>query len=179
MKKIPLLSLVCALMLGLPLAGQTQGLLDWQPCPDLLAKTDAPEPAEGQRWTFSFSPLVVHWVYDPAHKDAIVSALERSLPGNRFCGLSLFRNSFGQASAYVYAGQRWDQIFGHPQLSFKISAGIIYGYTGDESDKVPLNWNGFSPAIIPSLVYQFSTHDSVDIMILGTAGAVFAFSHNF
>jgi hypothetical protein len=164
---------------GLALSSQAGELLDWQPCPDLLAGSNSPEPEAGQRWIFSAAPVVYHWTDDPARKYAFVLALERRIAGNRFCGLSLFRNSFGQASAYLYAGQRWDNLWGNPDLSLKMSAGIIYGYTGEESDKVPYNWNGFSPAIIPSFVYRVTPVETLDLMILGTAGVVFGYSRNF
>jgi hypothetical protein len=182
MKCTPWMLHALMVVLGILLPGisRSTGLLDSQPCPDLLARADALEPVEGQRWTFTASPLVFHWgVDDPARKYAFVLALERQVAGQRFCGLSLFRNSFGQASGYLYAGQRWDTLWGNPNLSLKLSAGIIYGYTGDESDKVPLNWNGFSPAIIPSFVYHLNPAESLDLMVLGTAGLVFAYSRNF
>jgi hypothetical protein len=165
--------------LGTFLPATASGLLDWQPCPELLARADASEPVDGQRWTFTASPLVYHWDNDPSRKYAFVLALERQVAGNRFCGLSLFRNSFGQASGYLYAGQRWDDLWDNPNLSLKFSAGIIYGYTGDESSKVPLNWNGFSPAIIPSFNYKLTPVDTLDLMFLGTAGLVFAYSRSF
>jgi len=174
-----LLALCATLGLTLPVSAQAAGLLDWQPCPDALVVADAPEPEPDQRWTFSFSPLVIHWAFDPEHKYALVTALERRVPGQRFCGISVFRNSFGQASSYVYAGQRWDNLWGFAHLSLKVSAGIIYGYTGEESSKVPLNWNGFSPGIIPAFVYQLNAAESLDVMVLGTAGVVLAYSRNF
>lgn len=164
------------LALGLPSLTRAQSL---QPCPDWLAKEAPAEADAGQKWTFTVSPIVYHWKDDPEHKYAFVLALERRVAGNRFCGLSLFRNSFGQASAYLYAGQRWDNLWDNPKLSLKVSAGIIYGYTGAEADKVPLDYNGFSPAVIPSFVYQFGPQDSADLMLLGTAGVVLAYSHNF
>lgn len=149
------------------------------PCPDWWAREAPPAPEVGQQWTFTFAPYVHHWIPDPEHKPAVVFALERRVAGNRFCGLSLFRNSFGQPSAYVYVGQRWDGVLGEPQLSFKVSYGVIYGYVDDHRDKVPFNWNGFSPTAIPALAYQLSPHHSLDVMALGTAGLVFAYSHTF
>lgn len=164
--------------LALALAGPAHAQ-SMQPCPDAWADEAPPAPDEGQQWTFTFAPYVLHWHHDPEHKPAFVFALERRVAGDRFCGLSLFRNSFGQPSTYVYIGQRWDNIWGNPQLSVKVSAGVIYGYVDDHRDKVPFNWNGFSPTVIPSLVYQFGPQDSLDVMMLGTAGLVFAYSHNF
>ncbi len=150
-----------------------------EPCQDYWATETAPAPEEGQRWTFTFAPYVYHWKHDPEHRDAFVFALEQNVAGQRFCGLSLFRNSFGQPSAYAYLGQRWDNFLNRPQLSLKVSLGVIYGYVEDHRDKVPFNWHGFSPTVIPSLAYQLDPHNSLDVMVLGTAGLVFAYSHTF
>lgn len=167
-----------ALLLGLALAstGQAQGR---EPCREWWAKDTPAAPEEGQQWTFTFAPYVYHWKYDPEHRPAFVFALEQRVAGDRFCGLALFRNSFGQPSAYAYVGQRWDNILGNPQLSVKVSYGVIYGYVEDHRDKVPFNWNGFSPTVIPMLAYQLNPRDSLDLMVLGTAGLVFAYSRNF
>ena len=165
-------------VLALALAGAAQAEGS-EPCQDLWARAASPAPDAGQQWTLTFSPLVYHWKYDPDHKPAFIFALERRVAGNRFCGLSLFQNSFGQPSAYAYVGQRWDHIAGLPQLSAKLAAGVIYGYTGQYEDKVPLHWNGFFPGVAPSLVYQFSPQDSLDLLVLGTAAVAFAYSRNF
>lgn len=170
----PLVGLALALFWAGPLHAQ-----DTNPCPDGWAAQAPPEPEDGQRWTFTFAPYVYHWRYDEDHRPAFVFALERRVAGNRFCGLSLFRNSFGQPSAYAYLGQRWDNLFDRPELSLKVSYGVIYGYTGQYHDKVPFNWNGFSPTVIPSLAYHLNPQDSLDVMVLGTAGLVFAYSRAF
>jgi len=166
------------LALALAWAGATHAH-GMDPCPQGWAREAPPEPEEGQQWTFSFAPYVYHWVYDAEHRPAFVFALERRVAGNRFCGLSLFRNSFGQPSAYAYVGQRWDNFLDQPQLSVKVSYGVIYGYIGDHRDKVPFNWSGFSPTVIPALAYHLNPHDSLDVMVLGTAGLVFAYSRTF
>jgi len=169
-----------ALFLGLALALASASRAQGMPlCQDSWAKESPPAPEEGQQWTFTFAPYVYHWRYDAAHRPAFVFALEQRVAGDRFCGLSLFRNSFGQPSAYVYVGQRWDQLWGSSQLSLKVSYGVIYGYVEDHRDKVPFNWNGFSPTVIPSLAYHVDPHNSLDVMVLGTAGLVFGYSHTF
>lgn len=167
-------------VLGLALAWGGAAHAEYrQPCQDYWGTEASPAPEEGQQWTFTFAPYVHHWKHDPEHRPAFVFALEHRVSGNRFCGLSLFRNSFGQPSAYAYVGHRWDQVWDQPQLSFKLSYGVIYGYVEDHRDKVPFNWNGFSPTVIPSMAYQLDPHNSLDVMVLGTAGLVFAYSHTF
>lgn len=140
--------------------------------------TPAPAGAKPQ-WTLTFAPTVYHWKYDPDHKPAYIFALERRVGTDPLYGLSLFRNSFAQPSAYAYVGQRWDQLAGLPSLSAKLTAGLIYGYTGQYEDKVPFHWNGFFPAVVPALAYRLGSRDSLDVMVLGTAALAFAYSHDF
>ena len=158
---------------------QSQGLADWQPCPSSLAKSEALEPAENERWELTLSPYTYHWNDNPEHRPVFLGALDRTVAGNRFCGLALFRNSFGQPSAYAYVGQRWDGIAGHAKLFTKVSVGFIYGYKGKYQDKIPLNDYGVAPAIVPSIGYDFEKNASVQAMLLGTAGILFAYGRNF
>jgi hypothetical protein len=151
------------------------------PCPAWLARHDAQttETDKGSEWDLTLSPYAYHWHYNPEHRPVFLGALDRLVAGNRFCGLALFRNSFGQPSAYLYMGQRWDGLAGQPKLFAKLSAGLIYGYKGKYQDKIPFNDYGVAPAIIPSLGYSFNRHESAQIMILGTAGVLFAYGHSF
>jgi hypothetical protein len=146
-------------------------------CPQFLAKEGAPEPEH--RGEFTFSPYTIHWSNNPEHKHVYLVALDEQLPGGRLCGLSLFSNSFGQPSAYVYAGQQFNNLFDNPQLFLKVTGGILYGYVGKYQNKVPLNHHGFSPAIIPSLGYKLTEHDSVQIKLLGTAGLMLSYGRQF
>lgn len=161
------------LLLALPLAGQAADRI----CPEFLVKPDAPEPA--YRAELSISPYTYHWHYSPEHKPVFLVSLHEQLPGNRLCGVSLFSNSFGQPSAYVYAGQQFTGLFGTPQLSLKVTAGILYGYVGRYQDKVPYNVHGFSPAIIPALSYSLSPRDALQVDILGKAAVMFAYARKF
>ena len=165
-------------LLHLPHA-QAEDFTDWRPCPASLAQADAPEPPNGTRWELTLSPYAYHWNDNPEHRPVFLGALDRTVAGNRFCGLALFRNSFGQPSAYAYVGQRWDSIAGHDKLFTKVSVGFIYGYKGKYQDKIPLNGYGIAPAIVPSIGYDFAKNASVQAMLLGTAGILFAYGHNF
>jgi hypothetical protein len=152
---------------------------DWQPCPSALEKPDAPAPATGQQWELVLSPYTHHWNYSAQHRPVILGALERHVAGGRFCGLALFRNSFGQPATYAYVGREWQGVLGQPQLSAKVSAGLIYGYRNEFQHKIPFNDYGVAPAIIPSLGYAFTPQDSAQVMLLGTAGVLFAYGHRF
>jgi len=149
------------------------------PCPEFLARQDAPEPDSDKQWDLTLSPYAYHWHDNPEHRPVFLGALDRHVAGERFCGLALFRNSFGQPSAYIYVGKRWDAFLGQPKLFAKVSAGFIYGYKGKYQDKIPFNDYGIAPVIIPSLGYNLSPHDSAQIMVLGTAGVLFAYGHRF
>ena len=151
----------------------------WQPCPDVLAESDAPAPAKDKQWDLTLAPYAYHWNYSPDHRPVFLGAVDRHLNGNRFCGLALFRNSFGQPSAYAYVGKQWNHLLGNPQLFAKVSAGLIYGYKDKYQHKIPFNDYGIAPAIIPSLGYAFTRDDSMQIMVLGTAGLLFSYGRSF
>jgi hypothetical protein len=183
---MPLLTKLRAIMatfvltgsLGLSAAQAADGgLNDFQPCPDSLAVEGGEEPAH--KWDLTLSPYTYHWHYSPNHHPVKLGAMDRHLSGGRFCGMALFTNSFGQGSAYVYVGQRWDNLFGNPKLFTKVSGGLLYGYRNEYKNKIPFNNYGIAPAVIPSLGYAFTPTDSAQIFVLGTAGVLFAYGHSF
>ena len=106
-------------------------------------------------------------------------AFDEQLPGDRLCGISFFSNSFGQPSVYVYAGQQFNSLLGVPRLYAKVTGGLMYGYVAPYENKVPLNYNGFSPAIIPSIGYKLTPHDSVQLQFLGNAALMFSYGRQF
>jgi hypothetical protein len=146
-------------------------------CPSFLAVQGAAEPTH--RGELSLSPFTHHWSRSPEHKPVMLVALDEQLPGDRLCGVSLFSNSFGQPSVYVYAGQQFNGVLGVPQLFVKMTAGILYGYVEPYENKVPMNHNGFSPAIIPVIGYQLNPHDSLQLKVLGSAGLMFSYGRRF
>lgn len=160
-------------MAALPAIAQNNPRL----CPAVLAVERGAEPLYKRE--FTVSPFTHHWSHNPEHKNVVLVALDETLPGDRFCGVSLFSNSFGQPSVYVYAGQKFTNFLGIPELFVKLTAGILYGYVAPYEDKVPFNHNGFSPAIIPAIGYQFNLHDSVQIKVLGNAGLMFSYGRRF
>jgi hypothetical protein len=166
------LALVVALLGAPAMAQQTT---PW--CPSFLSVQGAPQPEH--RFEITFSPYTHHWSRNPEHKHVILLALDEQLPGDRLCGVSLFNNSFGQPSIYVYAGQQFNSLLGVPRLFAKLTAGILYGYVAPYENKVPLNYNGFSPAVIPAIGYQFNTRDFLQLQVLGSAGIMFSFGRRF
>ena len=65
------------------------------------------------------------------------------------------------------------------QVASKLTAGLMYGYVAPYEDKVPLNHNGFSPAIIPAIGYQLTSKDSVQVKVLGNAGLMLSYGRRF
>jgi len=153
----------------------------WNPCPSALSTggDDDADTYAQQRWDLSLSPYTHHWRYNPDHKPVILAALESRVPQDRFCGVALFRNSFGQPSTYVYVGKQWNGVLDTPKLFTKVSAGLIYGYKGQYQHKIPFNDYGIAPAIIPSLGWHISPEDSAQVMVLGKAGLLFAYGRRF
>jgi len=131
---------------------------------------------DAARWRFVFSPFALHYSGDSNHKPVVLIGAERERPDGIVWGGSLFSNSFGQPSAYVFGGQRlyhwssWDPLFA------EWSAGLLYGYVGQYKNKVPLNYKGFSPGIVAGLGWQFSPVIAGQLNLLGTSGLMFQIS---
>lgn len=130
---------------------------------------------EGQaRYEVFASPYTHHWTPDEEHEQVYAISLSRRLPDNRYCGFSVFNNSFGQPSAYAFVGKTWPGLIrAWPRMYVSASAGIIYGYVGEYKDKVPLNVGGFSPVVIPAIGYRLTDRAALEIQLLGTAAVMF------
>ena len=175
--------LICAGISVLCLSGQTRAsdfsLHDWQPCSTALEDANGQEPQEDAKWSLVLSPYTHHWRTSDEHKHVRLGALERNVRGGRFCGLALFNNSFGQPSAYVYVGKQWNGWIGDPKWFVKVSAGVIHGYKDEHKDALTYNHSGFAPVAIPAVGYDFTSKDSANVTLLGTAGVLFAYGHKF
>lgn len=160
---------------SLPAHAQDSGSL----CPSALTQHDHTQPTPGLDTEVTLSPYTYHYSHDPKHRPVFAMSIERYASSSRFCGLSLFRNSFGQPSGYIYIGKRFDNLLGQPRLFGKVTAGVLYGYVEPYEDKVPLNWHGFSPAIVPVLGYKLSDASSLQVNILGTAALMYSYGYRF
>lgn len=135
---------------------------------------NAPEAGQGHVTRVQMSPYTHHYTYDSAHRDVIMLGLEREHPDARLDGLALFRNSFGQESIYLYPwGRTYRTLGGIESLSFKWTAGLLYGYRDSYENKVPLNYKGFSPAVILALDYEFLPGWSGQVNFLGNSALMF------
>lgn len=125
------------------------------------------------------SPYTHHWRHSDEHKHVALVGIKRHLPDHRLCGFSVFSNSFGQPSAYAFTGWHWPRIFDSDRLYSTVTAGIMYGYVGKYKNKVPLNYKGFSPAVIPAVGLRLTPQLSAEMHVLGTAGLMFGVNSQF
>lgn len=136
---------------------------------------DAPEPWRTDRFYLETSLWTTHFNSDPAHDNHQNLILgEWNITEQWLVGASIFDNSFGQSSQYVYGGFRFRPFESAQPLYFKISAGIVHGYSGQYQNKIPLNSSGFAPVIVPSVGYCISRFCS-EFVLFGTAGALVTF----
>jgi hypothetical protein len=130
-------------------------------------------------WRVVASPYTQHWRYSDEHKPVYALGAERQRDDRWLGGAAYFSNSFGQPSAYVYLGKRFEGLWNTPQLFAQVTGGIIYGYVGKYKKKLPLNVGGFAPAVVPSVGWQFNKEAALSVHFLGDAGAMFQFSWDF
>ena len=152
--------------------------------PGLLARswasvTDAEAWQDDGHWRFALAPYAHHFRYSDEHRYVWAVGVERQRTDHWLAGLSYFRNSFGQPSAYAYFGYRSTELFGIEPLYFQWSAGVLYGYRGQFKSKVALNVNGFAPGALVGLGWQFNKQSAVTLHMLGDAALMLQLSHDF
>jgi len=138
---------------------------------------DAPEPWRTDRWYVQFAYYTWHFNPDPDHQQSYVVDTsyylnEYWLEGQWFVGLSLFQNSFGQFSQYLYGGLKWRPWKEQQPFYVKVSAGLLHGYKDEYRDKIPFNGNGIAPAIVPSVGYCWTRYCG-EFVLLGGNAALF------
>jgi hypothetical protein len=136
-------------------------------------------PASGDIWRVMVSPYTLHYHYSEDHRNVYMLGVEKQRADGLVIGGSWFRNSFGQPSAYVYAGHRFLNFTPYEPLFAQLTAGILYGYKAPFEDKVPLNHNGISPGAVLSVGWQFTPMYSAQVNFLGNSALMFQFSADF
>jgi hypothetical protein len=158
-------------------ASPTIPALPVAPAPQATAGSawDAPEPWRTDRFYLETSVYTKHFHYDPAHDNHQHLILgEWNVTEQWLVGASEFDNSFGQASQYVYGGYRFRPFESLQPLYFKLSAGLVHGYTGQYQNKIPFNNSGIAPVIVPSVGYCFNRFCS-ELVVFGAVGALVTF----
>jgi hypothetical protein len=155
-------------------SGLTLSLIVAQMSGSASAQVQPPAVSAAPQLRLQISPYTHHFNADTNHKNVVLLGVEREFSNGKLDGLALFSNSFGQESAYLYPwGGVYKSLLGVQPLSFKWTAGLLYGYKAPYEDKVPLNSKGFSPGLIFGLAYEFKPGWSAQLNILGTAGLMF------
>ena len=133
----------------------------------------------GIEHSYLYSSLYTkHYDPDPDHvNDQNMIGLEVQTTDNRIFGLSLFDNSFGQESEYLYAGYKY-RAFNSDQWYFKLSGGLIHGYKEPYEDKIPLNDLGVAPAIVPTIGVQYKNF-AAEFSQLGLAAGMITAGFKF
>ena len=136
--------------------------------------TEEARGVDGKGWDLIFSPYTYHYSYSSDHKPVVLLGLTKGLEGRWLAGGAVFSNSFGQPSAFLFGGQRYLSPFGFDNWYLQWTAGLLYGYVGEYQDKVPFNYNGFSPGLVASIGYQFNKYVYAELDVLGGAGLMFS-----
>ena len=133
----------------------------------------------GDVWRVMISPYTLHYHYSEDHRSVYMLGVEKQRADGFVLGGSWFRNSFGQPSAYVYAGARFDNFTSYEPLFAQLTAGVLYGYKPPFENKVPFNHNGFSPGAVLSVGWQFTPMYSAQLNFLGNSALMFQLSADF
>ena len=130
-------------------------------------------------WRLLGSPTTYHYSHSAEHTQVLMLGLERQRDDGLVVGGSLFRNSFGQPSTYLYVGQRFGNLSGIRPLFAHLTGGLMYGYKPPYDNKVPLNVGGFSPGLVGALGWQFSPAWSGQVNVLGNSALMFQLTAEF
>lgn len=125
---------------------------------------------DGDRVMLQFGPYVAHRVHNSDHNQwPHLLGAEWESPSHWLGGASVFKNSYYQHAAYLYAGRRWFLRPDQQGFYAKISAGLVLGYREPYEDRLPVNDNGLGAGLVPALGYQLGRANA-QIVFLGVAG---------
>ena len=134
---------------------------------------------DGDRVMLQYGPYVAHFDDNSGHNQwPHLFGVEWESGSHWLLGAVAFKNSYHQQSAYAYAGRRWFLEQVNPNVYFKLSAGLIYGYKDQYEDRLPVNDNGYGLGVVPAFGYQFGRANA-QIVLLGTAAVTFTFGYDF
>ena len=138
---------------------------------------------DGDRFYLSYSPYTEHFRNNPEYAKhthlvdlGIESKYDTVWGADRtLFGLSVFKNSYGQPSQWLYWGQRWDV---NSWLYARVTAGLLHGYKGKYKNNIPLNGAGVAPGIIPALGVQYGDVRA-EMVLLGFSALMFTVGYRF
>jgi hypothetical protein len=120
----------------------------------------------------------MHWKdSDDYQGDPWLGGLELAQDEGHRVGISLFNNSFGQFCQYFYYGYQWRLPFISSSAHLKLTGGVIHGYVDEFEDKLDVNFNGWAPAIVPSVGWK-NDRWGFDAALLGNSGVMFLIGYD-
>jgi hypothetical protein len=97
----------------------------------------------------------------------------------RITGLSVFNNSFGQFSQYLYVGKTFHPFEKAPNFRVKLTGGIVHGYKGEHKETSPIHWgDSWALGVVPAVGYQRG-HLGIDVAVLSASGMLFLVGYEF
>jgi len=144
----------------------------------LAVQGAAAQSARNGQLEFNLSPYTYHFSPSPDHKPVWLLGLTQVQEDGTLIAGAVFSNSFGQPSAAAQYGRRYLHPFGYDRWYVQWTAGVMYGYVEPYQNKVPLNYKGFSPVIVPSAGYQFTKKLSGELMLLGNSALMFQLAYD-
>jgi hypothetical protein len=94
-------------------------------------------------------------------------------------GFSVFNNSFGDFSQYVYVGKQFQLSQKYPGFRFKITAGIVRGYEDEHHEILPIRWgDSWGLGAVPTIGYQ-GDRVGFDVAVLSASGLLFLVGYEF
>lgn len=124
------------------------------------------------------SPVTLHFSPSDEHKNVWLLGVSKVQDDGTVISGAVFSNSFAQPCVTVQWGQRYLRPFGTERWYWQWTAGPVYGYVAPYNHKVPLNYKGLSPVIIPSLGYQLTNKLSAQFTLLGNSALMLQLAYN-
>lgn len=124
------------------------------------------------------SPYSLHFDEGPEHTGyPWLVGVEWQSRSRWLAGYSYFNNSFNQKCHYAYGGYTFPLGENYRNWYIKLTGGLIVGYKEPFEDKLPVNYNGIAPVIIPGLGYK-SDRYNVQLNLLGANGFMLTFGYD-
>ena len=118
------------------------------------------------------SPFTLHFTRSDNHRPVWLLGLTNVAADGTVVSGAVFSNSFGQPCVTAQWGQRYLGLFGLTERDkwyWQWTVGPVYGYMAPYNKKVPLNYRGLSPVVIPSLGYQLTDRAALQFTLLGNS----------
>lgn len=144
----------------------------------LVSSAGLAEEKDG-RWLYAQIGAYEHYSDDEDFRGTpVMLSFEVHNTSNRFYGLSLFDNSFGQFSQFVYYGWEFPLPRLHQYARAKLALGIVHGYRDEFEDELALSFGRFAPGLVPAIGFK-KNGLGVDLLVLSNAALMISVGKDF